>query len=52
MPEPAMQCGGGADTFPFNQSISNVLLVGDSVMFAHIGPVVIQADFRPLRART
>jgi hypothetical protein len=38
----AAQCAGGVDTFPFNRSIPNVLLVGDSVMFAHIGPVVKQ----------
>ena len=37
-----MQCGGGVDSFPFNRSIPNVLLVGDSVMFGHIGPVVKQ----------
>ena len=37
-----MQCGGGVDNFPFNRSIPNVLLVGDSVMFGHIGPVVKQ----------
>ena len=36
------RCGGGVDTYPFNKSIPNILLVGDSVMFAHIGPVVKQ----------
>jgi hypothetical protein len=36
------RCGGGVDTYPFNKSLPNVLLVGDSVMFAHIGPVVKQ----------
>jgi hypothetical protein len=40
--QPATQCGGGVDTFPLNKTIPNVLLIGDSVMFAHIGPVVKQ----------
>ena len=39
-PEPAVQCG--VDSYPFNHSIPNVLLIGDSVMFAHVGPVVKQ----------
>eukprot|EP01047_Picozoa_sp_COSAG01_P018517 COSAG01_NODE_1005_length_12174_cov_40.917267_12_plen_249_part_00 len=40
--QPATQCGGGVDIFPLNKTIPNVLLIGDSVMFAHIGPVVKQ----------
>ena len=39
---PKKQCGGGFDTYKQNSTIPNVLLIGDSVMFAHIGPVVKQ----------
>jgi len=39
---PKKQCGGGVDTYKQNLTIPNVLLIGDSVMFAHIGPVVKQ----------
>ena len=42
VPGVSTRCGGGVDSFPFNKSIPNVLLIGDSIMFAHYGPIVKQ----------